>query len=118
MSKSVDHPHLDRVAALYARGPAPVPVATRGQRVRARLRGTLLRLMRPYARYQREIEDALLDALRHQQIELDRVRERHDEQIERLEHLCQELILATESLYRRRPGGGGEISGSARRLDV
>ncbi len=113
MSRRVDHPHLDRVAALYARGPAPVPLDTRPQRLRARLRSTLLRLMRPYSRYQREIEDALLDALRHQQIELDRVRERHDEQIERLEQLCEELILATESLYRQRSG-----TGAPRRLDA
>jgi SAM-dependent methyltransferase len=71
--------------------------------LRARLRGLLLRAMRPHTHRQHLLDLELLQALRAQEAELAAVRERDGERIERLEQLVVELIHTAESL--RRAGG-------------
>jgi SAM-dependent methyltransferase len=102
-----------RSAELLQRGPAPVDAAKR-RRLRLALRSGVLRLMRPYTYYQRELDaevvaalqrqEAVLErqqaAVERQEAELERVRMRHAEQIERLEQLVRELIHTAESLRR------------------
>ncbi len=56
--------------------------------------------MRPFTHHQRELDVEIVAALGHQQAELEHVRERHGEQIERLEQLARELIRTAESLRR------------------
>jgi SAM-dependent methyltransferase len=90
-----------RVAALLERGPATVSRRSVPQRLRALLRGVLLRAARPHARYQREIDQAVLASLEHLEAELVLTRERHTEQIDRLEVFAREFVFAAESLRRR-----------------
>ncbi len=74
------------------------PQASRG-RFGALARRALARLARPYAR-QRAREAALQGAVARLEAELERIGERHTEQIERLESFVRELVLSTESLRR------------------
>ncbi len=75
------------------------------QRVRVHLRPfarrALWRFAPAYARRRSTNADAAT-RLGRMERELERVGERHDEQIERLEDLTRELILAVESLRRSR----------------
>ncbi|MGO8906768.1 MAG: class I SAM-dependent methyltransferase, partial [Solirubrobacteraceae bacterium] len=89
-----------RAARLLDRGPVPVPRRSWPERVRALLRRGLLLAARPQARYQREIDDAIVAGLRHADTELALLRERYTEQTEYLEDLIRELILTAESLRR------------------
>jgi hypothetical protein len=81
------------------------------RRLRPRLRriagGVLLRTVRPYARH-RARQAATAAALGRLEADLEHVRERHTEQIERLEDLVRELVLTAESLRREvsREDGG------------
>lgn len=84
--------------------PTPAtPVAQLLQRsrngLRATARGALWRLARPYARRRaREVQmAATIDRL---EADLEHVRQRHTEQIDRLEELVRELILTAESVRR------------------
>jgi len=86
-------------AELLQRGPS-APSASHGRGLRAAVRGGLLRAMRPFTHHQRELDGEIVAALGRQQAELEHVRERHTEQIERLEGLTRELILTAESLRR------------------
>jgi O-antigen chain-terminating methyltransferase len=79
-----------RPAKVLARGPAPASAHTFKQRVRVRLRTLLLRALRPYSVYQRELDEAIIDGL-----------ERQAEQLERLEILADDLIAAADALRRR-----------------
>ncbi len=88
-----------RAVELFQRGPAPAPALRRG-RLRGALRGGLLRAIRPYTHYQRELDAELVAAIAGLQGELEHVRARHSEQIERLEQFVYELILTAESLRR------------------
>ncbi len=80
--------------------------------VRGLARRALPRIAPVYARRRaRAIE--LEATVRRLQADFEHVRERHTEQIERLEDLIRELVLATESLRRsiaapRPPGWDGE----------
>jgi 2-polyprenyl-3-methyl-5-hydroxy-6-metoxy-1,4-benzoquinol methylase len=85
---------------LLERGPAVVPRDSLRNRIRARLRGLLLRAVRPHARYQREVDQAIVAALAYLEAELAQIRERHTEQIDRLEDLARELVQTAESLRR------------------
>lgn len=73
------------------------------QQTRRRLRETarraIWRLARPCAR-RRAREAEMAAALGRLEADFGHVRERHDEQIERLEELVRELILTAESLRR------------------
>jgi SAM-dependent methyltransferase len=99
-----------RSAELFQRGPASVP-ASKGRRLRSVLRTGLLRVIRPYTYYQRELDAAVIAALQRQEGELEHIRVRHSEQIERLEQLIRELILTAESLRR---GTSDAVVGAAR----
>jgi SAM-dependent methyltransferase len=79
-----------RSAEVLARGPAAASTDTFKQRARARLRTALLRALRPYSVYQRELDQAIIEAL-----------ERQGEQLERLEILADDLIAAADALRRR-----------------
>ncbi|HXN38646.1 MAG TPA: hypothetical protein VN892_11440 [Solirubrobacteraceae bacterium] len=78
-----------------------------GARILARLRDRLwtaasrilLRTAPLYARH-RAGQAEMAGALARLQAEFEHVRERHDEQIERLEEMARELVLAVESLRR------------------
>ncbi len=100
MAKAIDTTQLDRVEAVLVRGPVPLAAQSPSQRLRRAFRGALLRLTRPFARYEREVDVALLDALRRHHAELEGLRKRHDERIDRLEQLSKEIIIATQSLHR------------------
>jgi 2-polyprenyl-3-methyl-5-hydroxy-6-metoxy-1,4-benzoquinol methylase len=89
-----------RVAALLERGPVAVPRDSLPARLRALVRALLLRASRPHARYAREVDDAVLAALMGLEDELERTRERHTEQIQRLEDLAREFVYTAESLRR------------------
>jgi SAM-dependent methyltransferase len=89
-----------RAARLLDRGPAVVPERSWPERLRARLRRGLLLLARPQARYQREIDDAIVAGLQRADTELTLLRERYTEQTEYLEDLLRELVLTAESLRR------------------
>jgi hypothetical protein len=87
---------------------APVAASPRGsrRRLRALARRALPRIVPVYARRRaRAIE--LEATVRRLEGDFEHVRERHTEQIERLEDLVRELVLAAESLRRgiaaRRP---------------
>jgi hypothetical protein len=69
------------------------------RRLRETARRVLWRVARPYAR-RRDREAHLAATLGRLQADFDHVRERHEEQIERLEELVRELILTAESLRR------------------
>jgi hypothetical protein len=63
------------------------------------LRGGLRRLLKPYARH-RTRQAALAGDVARLQAEFKHLQERHTEQIERLEDMVRELVLAMESLRR------------------
>jgi hypothetical protein len=92
---------------------APVPPSPRGPRARlwALARRVLPRIAPVYARRRaRAIE--LEATVRRLEGDFEHVRKRHTEQIERIEDLVRELVLAAESLRRnittpRRPDGDG-----------
>jgi hypothetical protein len=70
-------------------------------------RRILLRALGPYARHRAET----VSTMARLEAELEHVRERHTEQIERLEDLVRELILTIETLRRvvaSREDGGGQ----------
>jgi molecular chaperone GrpE (heat shock protein) len=85
----------------------PIRAAPAGSRLANRLRDrlrataavTLLRAAPPLAR-RRAQQAEMAGALARLQAEFEHVRERHDEQIERLEDLVRELVLAVEALRR------------------
>jgi SAM-dependent methyltransferase len=89
-----------RVATLLERGPVAVPRDSLPARLRALARAALLRAGRPQARYEREVDEAVVAALTSLEGELERTRERHEEQIERLEDLAREFVRTAESLRR------------------
>lgn len=68
-------------------------------RLRALARRVTLGVLKPYKR-QRAREAGLQAAVGRLQAELEHVRERHEEQIERLESFVRELVLTAESLRR------------------
>jgi hypothetical protein len=80
-----------------------IPIAQRTQssprRPREIARRVLWRLARPYAR-QRTRDAEMAAAVGRLQADLEHVRERHTEQIERLEELVRELVLTAEALRR------------------
>jgi hypothetical protein len=77
---------------------AGAPISLRG-RLRGLARRTLPRIAPSYARHRaRQIE--LAATVARLQADFEHVRERHTEQIERLEDLSRELVLAVESLRR------------------
>lgn len=73
------------------------------------LRKWLLRTMPPYARYSAR-QAATAATLGRLERDSEHLRERHTEQIERLEDLVRELVLTAESLRREaaREEDGGE----------
>jgi SAM-dependent methyltransferase len=81
-----------------AAGPAEPPQRSR-RRLRAIARRVVLGVARPYAR-RRSREAEMAAALGRLEGELEHVRERSTEQIERLEDLVRELVLTAESLRR------------------
>jgi hypothetical protein len=95
------HPHASMLAQTQPT-PAP-PVAHMLQRFRRGLRPTvrqaLWRVARPYARCRtRDVQMAA--AVERLQADVEHIRKRHTEQIERLEELVRELVLTAESLRR------------------
>jgi alanyl-tRNA synthetase len=85
---------------------AHTPDSSRGG-LRAIGRISLRRVLRPYLRRQA----ATTTTLARLEADLEHVRERHTEQIERLEELVRELVLTAESLRRAiaaREHGGEE----------
>jgi predicted nucleic acid-binding Zn-ribbon protein len=81
----------------------PDRIAEPPRNIRARLstatRRTLLRAVPPYARYSAR-QAATAAALQRLENDFEHIRERHSEQIERLEQLVRELVSAAESLRR------------------
>jgi hypothetical protein len=77
---------------------AAPPRSPRGRLRRIAGRG-LLRVARPYARY-RARQAGISAKLAALTADVEHVRERHTEQIERLEDLARELVLTAESLRR------------------
>src|SRR5262245_24699191 len=88
-----------RSAELLRRGPTPFQAPNR-RRLRLALRSGVLRLIRPYTFYQRELDAQVVAALQHQEAELERIGMRHADRIEWLEKLVRELIFTSESLRR------------------
>jgi SAM-dependent methyltransferase len=86
---------MARLAELLQRGDAPSD-APRRRALRAAARRGVLRLMRPYTHYQRELDAEVVASLKRHGFALTRQSER----IERLEQLVRELILTAESLRR------------------
>jgi hypothetical protein len=79
--------------------PVDQPLYPSRRRPREIGRRALWRVARPYARHRiREAEMAA--ALGRMEADLEHVRERHTEQIERLEDLVRELVLTAEALRR------------------
>ncbi len=85
-----------RAARLLDRGPVSVPIGSPSQRMRARLRAWMLLLARPQARYQHEVDEAIVSAVKQAETML----ARQGEQTEYLEDLVRELIATAESLRR------------------
>jgi hypothetical protein len=81
-----------------AAGPAEPPRGARG-RLRALARTIVPRVAPSYAR-RRAREAATAVTVARLQSDFEHVRERHDEQIERLEDLVRELVRTAESLRR------------------
>jgi hypothetical protein len=86
-----------------ARLPAPMnaddqitPKSPVGARSRSIARRTLSQLLKPYLRRRAET----VATLARLEADLEHVRERHTEQIERLEDLVRELVLSVEALRR------------------
>lgn len=74
-------------------------IARRRDRLWTAASRILLRTAPLYARH-RASQAEMAGALQRLQAEFEHVRERHDEQIERLEDLARELVLAVEALRR------------------
>jgi hypothetical protein len=75
------------------------------RRFRGKLRTALAPVLRPYLRHRAET----VTALARLEAEIGHLRERHTEQIERLEDIARELVLTAEALRRAlatREGGG------------
>lgn len=93
MSPREHSPSLAQLRELVARGPAPSEAHSLPARARRRLRGALLRALRPYSYYQYEINARVLSLLGE---------EEHDgRRIWRLEALAEDVVAAVESLRRR-----------------
>jgi 2-polyprenyl-3-methyl-5-hydroxy-6-metoxy-1,4-benzoquinol methylase len=108
---------LARAVELLQRGPESAAAPPR-RRLRRSVRSGLLRAIRPYSHYQRDLDAEVVGALERQRAELDHVRLRHSEQIERLEQFVRELILTAESLRRATSDaamGGARSAASAHR---
>ena len=95
---------VEHAAARLERGPGD-PSGPHGRGLRGAVRRGVLRAMGPFTHYQRELDVEIVAGLRQQQArldqlraELDHLRERHSEQIDRLEDLTRELIRTAESL--------------------
>ena len=101
-----------RAARLLDRGPVSVSSDSPSQRLRARLRAWLLLLTRPQARYQREVDEAIVDALRQAETML----ARQAEQTEYLDDLVRELIATAESLRRAMADDGASIAAELKAL--
>ncbi len=86
-----------RASRVLSRGPAPVASATLREWARGFVRRSLLWGARPQARYQRELDEAIVAGLQEAEGRLERV----DEQLERLEELARELVATAEALRRR-----------------
>ncbi|HEX3976526.1 MAG TPA: class I SAM-dependent methyltransferase [Solirubrobacteraceae bacterium] len=85
---------LDRAFALLAQGPlAPPPPVTVTQRLRVRLRASMLRALRPLSVYQHMVDEAVIRTLAYQ----------HD-QIERLELFVTDLMAGEDVLQSRTNG--------------
>jgi hypothetical protein len=79
------------------------------------LREVALRAMRPYTHHQAELNARLIDAVERNEAQLEAMRERDAERIERLESLVVELIRTAETLRREiadRTAGPDEGEGS------
>ncbi len=97
--------------------PPQGPLQKQRGRLRALARTLLVRFAGPYARARAGRSD--LDArIARLEGELVHVRERHDEQLERLEDLARELVLAGEALRRRLSDAEARAGGAARRADA
>ena len=84
---------MARLRMLLERGPFPARSGGLVARVRAQARGLVLRGLRPYTYYQREIDSLILSLLGGAE---------HDShRVEMLEALTEDLIAAVESLRRR-----------------
>lgn len=81
-----------------------------GIRLRALARRALQRVAPPYARY-RARQAGLLATVARLEADFEHVRERHTEQLERLEDLVRELVATAESLRRAAPPRDGEGEG-------
>lgn len=81
---------MARSAELLDRGPARQHPQTFKQRLRVRLRDGLLRALRPYSAYQKELDENIVAAMAHQR-----------ERIERLEIFAADLIASADALRRR-----------------
>jgi hypothetical protein len=95
---------VEHATARLELGPS-APSGPHGRGLRGAVRKGVLRAIGPFTHYQRELDVELVACLRQQQAELDRLRaeldrlrERHGEQIDRLEDLTRELIRTAESL--------------------
>src|SRR6202007_1760807 len=106
-----------RVATLLERGPVPIAHDSLRSKMRAFARAALLRASRPQARYEREVDDAVVAALARLEGELERTRERHGEQIERLEDLAREFVHTAESLRRGVSDADGTASWARRTVE-
>jgi SAM-dependent methyltransferase len=82
-----------RLRMLLERGPFPPRSGGLPARIRARVRGMVLRLLRPYTYYQREVDSLILSCLG--------AYEHDSHRVEMLEALTEDLIAALESLRRR-----------------
>ncbi len=109
MSES-DAGAADRAQALLQIGPGAGALSRRG--LRRRVRSGLLRLIGPFSHYQRELDGAILDAVRQLQAGLDaavaqeratfdRVAARQDERQQRAEDLFVEVIHAIDAVRNR-----------------
>lgn len=94
---SNEHPQLSQLNELLSRGPGPLhPTLRLQEHPRRWLRTALLRILKPYAQYQHEVDTVVAQHLAYQ----DRLGLRHSHQISRLENLVKELIATSESLRR------------------
>lgn len=101
---------LARAAELVGHGPS---AAYRRRGPRELLRRAVLRLLKPYSHYQRELDREIVSSLSRQYELFGHLVKRHSEQIERLEDLGRELILTAESLRRAIADAAEESSAAA-----
>jgi SAM-dependent methyltransferase len=92
-----------RAAELLERGPGRA--ARRRQPLRGLARRIMLRAMRPFSYHERMLDAEIVAALRRhegafqrQEAVLEKLAERTDERLERLEHLARELIFTADAL--------------------